>query len=104
MEQYQLLPLLLAVISLLGGVFTGVQLHRYPWAKKARPYAYGLLVLALLFGTAASNWLAGVLALVIGSKWIAAMISIALLSFTSGVIFALCGDAKKSQQAGNEKD
>jgi hypothetical protein len=104
MEQYQLLPLVLAVSSLIGGMLAGVRLHRYSWAPKAKPYAYGLLILAILFGSFASNWLAGVLALVIGSKFVAAMIAVALLSFTSGVIFALCGDAKKSQQAGNDKD
>lgn len=104
MEQYQLLPLVMAATALISGMFAGVRLHRYSWAPKAKPYAYGLLILAILFGSIVSNWLAGVLALVIGSHFVAAMISIAFLSFSSGVIFALCGDAKKSQQAGNDKD
>lgn len=96
MEQYQLLPLIVAAIALLGGMFSGLRLHRYSWAPKAKPYALTLLVLAILFGTVAANWLTALLMVVIGSHWISAMISISLLSFLSGVIFALCGNAKKS--------
>jgi putative Ca2+/H+ antiporter (TMEM165/GDT1 family) len=79
-------------------MFAGIRLHRYSWAPKAKPYAFGLLLLAIIFGTAVSGWLTGVLMHVVGSHWAAAMISIALLSFSSGVIFALCGDAKKSNK------
>ena len=102
MDQYQLLPLVLAATALIGGMFAGLRLHKYSWAPKAKPYAFGVLVLAIIFGATVSNWLAGVLTLVLGSHWIAAMISITLLSFTSGMIFALCGDAKKSQQTGKD--
>jgi hypothetical protein len=35
MEQYQLLPLVVAAIALIGGMFTGIRLHRYSWARKA---------------------------------------------------------------------
>lgn len=103
MNQYQLLPLIMASIALIGGMFAGLRLHKYAWATKAKPFAFVLLLLALLFGTALSKWLTVFLASFVG-YWTAALISITLLSFTSGVIFALCGDAKKSQTAGQEKD
>lgn len=95
MEQYQLLPLVVAALSLIGGMFSGLRLHRYTWAPKAKPYAFAVLILAILFGTVAAKWLTGIIMLVTGSHWIAAIISISLLSFLSGVIFALCGNAKK---------
>lgn len=103
MEQYQLLPLVVAAIALLGGMFSGLRLQRLSWAPKAKPYALAVLVLAILFGTVVANWLTALLMAVIGSHWISAMISISLLSFLSGVIFALCGNAKKSHRADSDK-
>ena len=103
MNEYQLLPLIVAAIALIVGMFAGLRLHKYAWATKAKPFAFALLLLALLFGTAISNWLTVFLTIFV-DHWPAALISITLLSFTSGIIFALCGDAKKSQTAGQEKD
>ena len=103
MEQYQLLPLIVAAIALLGGMFSGLRLQQLSWAPKAKPYAFAVLLLAILFGTVVANWLTALLMVVIGSHWISAMISISLLSFLSGVIFALCGNAKKSHRADSDK-
>ncbi|MCC7532075.1 MAG: hypothetical protein IT342_26465 [Candidatus Melainabacteria bacterium] len=101
MEQYHLLPLVVAAIALIGGMFTGIRLHRHSWAPKAKPYALGLLLLAIIFGTVVSGWLTGVFMHVVGSHWTAAMLSVSLLSFSTGVIFALCSDAKKSNRENN---
>ncbi len=97
MEQYQLLPLVVAVIALLGGLFAGMKLVQFPQAKRLKPFAWLALILCFLFGTIASKWLTGVLMVIVGTHFVAALLSIALLSFVSGVIVTFCGNAKPSQ-------
>jgi len=99
MEHNQLLPLVVAVIALLGGMFAGMRLHRFSWASRLKPYAIAAVILALLLGGYVSGWLTGILMVAVSSRWEAALISVSLLSFFSGALLALCGSP--SDRKGN---
>jgi hypothetical protein len=101
MEQYQLLPLVVAVFALLGGLLTGMKLVQLPQAKRLKPLAIVALILSVVFGSFAAKWLTGVLMVIVGSHFAAALLSISLLSFVGGVIVVFCGDAKQSKQNSN---
>ncbi|MBA3994831.1 MAG: hypothetical protein C0469_15030 [Cyanobacteria bacterium DS2.3.42] len=101
MEQYQLLPLVVAVIALLGGLFTGMKLVQIPHAARLKPLAIVLLILFVVTGFVAAKWLTGVLMVIVGSHFAAALLSISLLSFAGGVIVPFCGDAKQSNNDNN---
>lgn len=98
MEQYQLLPLVVAVIALLGGLFAGMKLVQIPNAARLKPLAIVLMILFVVSGFVAAKWLTGVLMVIVGSHFAAALVSISLLSFAGGVIVPFCGDAKQSKK------
>lgn len=91
MEQYQLVPLIAAVFALLAGLLTGKKLAQASFAPRLNIIALVALILAFVFGTKVSSWLATFLAGIIGSQFYAALIAVAVLSFTSGVLFVLSG-------------
>lgn len=103
MEQYQLLPLVVSALSLVGGLGTGMQFNQRPWAGRLKPFAVVALLLAWAFGSFLSANLTGLLMLVIASHWTAALIAVALLAFVSGTLFAFAlGPSKSTKQKSPE--
>lgn len=104
MEHNQMLPLIVAALALLGGMFAGVRWRRLAWVSSVSPYAPALVILAFIFGGNAVVWLTGILMPLAGSHLIAALTSAAMVSFASGVLLALCGSSPARKENSSQKE